>query len=58
MIENLFFRERAKAFVNTISYRKNNNIEKDIRQHLKNAKEVDQVLKQKTKNDILAKEKK
>ncbi len=39
-IINLIFSRKNKAFVNTISHRKNSDIKKDIRQHLKDAKEV------------------
>ncbi len=42
-------------FVSTISYRKSSNIEKDIQQYLENATKIDQILKQETKNNILAK---
>ncbi len=41
-----------------ISYQKNSDIKKDTQQHLKNAKKIDQVLKQKTRNDILTKKEK
>ncbi len=45
-----------KASISLVSYRKNSDIKKDTRQHLKNARKIDQILKQETKNDILAKE--
>ncbi len=47
-----------KAFVDLISYRKNSDTKKDTRQYLKDTREVNQVLKQKTKNNILTKEEK
>ena len=47
--------ERAKASISSISHRKGSNTKKGTRQHLKNAGKIGQVLKQKTKNDTLAK---
>ncbi len=49
---NLFEEERKH---HSISHRKDSDIKKDIRKHLQDARKVDQVLKQKTKNDILTK---
>jgi len=47
--------ERAKASISSISHRKGSNTKKGTRQHLKNARKIGQVLKQKTKNNTLAK---
>jgi len=48
-------RGRTKASISSISHRKGSNTKKGTRQHLEDARKVDQVLKQKTKNDISTK---
>ncbi len=46
------------ASISTISYRESSDTKKDTQQYLENATKIDQVLKQKTKNSILAKREK
>ncbi len=54
----LNLQEKTKASISLVSHRESSDIKKDTRQHLKDARKVYQVLKRKTKNNILAKEEK